>query len=90
MYGVEFSHHGDACTFETLAHHFAVQDSAVRRLAQIVHNLDLKDEKFKVPEAPAVGGIVEGLRKMYAKDGQLLQEGIKMFEALYRSLQEKS
>ena len=85
MYGVEFSHHGDACTFETLASRFAVKDSGVKRLARIVHNLDLKDDKFQAPEAVAVGAMVEGLRKMYGNDGQLLQEGIKMFEALYRS-----
>lgn len=86
MYGVEFSHHGDACTFETLANRFGIKNPAVRRLAKIVHNLDLKDDKFQAPEAAAVGGLVEGLRQMYRNDGQLLQEGIKMFEALYRSM----
>lgn len=90
MYEVEFSHQGDACTFETLVNRFGIRDAAVARLAKIVHNLDLKDDKFHAPEAIVVGGLVEGLRKMHRDDGQLLQEGIKMFEALYRSLPEKA
>lgn len=90
MYGVEFSHRGDACTFETLISRFGINDPAVQRIARIVHDLDLKDEKFQAPEAPAVGRLVEGLRQMYRDDRQLLREGIKMFEALYRSLQKSA
>jgi len=89
MYGVEFSHHGDACTFETLVSRFAIKNPGVKRLARIVHNLDLKDDKFQAPEAVAVGALVEGLRQMYRDDRQLLHEGVKMFEALYRSWIEK-
>jgi len=86
MYGVEFSHHGNACTFETLVGRFAIKDATVSRLAKIVHDLDLKDDRHQLPERVAVGKLVEGLRQMYGNDGQLLQEGIKMFEALYRSM----
>jgi hypothetical protein len=86
MFGVEFGHQGDSCTFETLAQRFAIRDPAVGRIAQVVHNLDLKEEKYAAPEAAAVGRLVEGLRSMYSKDQELLAQGMRMFEALYQSL----
>jgi hypothetical protein len=87
MFGVEFTHRGEWCTFETLAHTFAVGDSASERLAAIVHDLDLKDARFGAPEAGAVGALVEGLQALYADDHALLDTGMTMFEALYRAFE---
>ncbi len=85
MFGVEFSHQGNACSFETLARRFGIADAAVEWLGRLVHELDLKDEKYVVPEAAAMARLVEGLRRMYSDDHELLERGIVLFEALYRS-----
>jgi hypothetical protein len=85
MFGVEFTHRGKWCTFETLAHTFAINDTAVHRLAAIVHDLDLKDGAFSAPEADTVGALVEGLQVLHADDHVLLDNGITMFEAFYRT-----
>jgi hypothetical protein len=85
MYTGEFSHQGDACTFEVLLERFAIADSAARRIGQIVHDLDMKETKYAPPEGPVVGRMVEGLRAMHAADDDLLEHGIGMFEALARS-----
>jgi hypothetical protein len=85
MYGVEFGHHGNHCTFETLAQRFGVAAAPVRRLGRIVHDVDLKDDRYNSPEAPAVRHMVEGLRQMCADDHELLERGITFFEALFRS-----
>jgi hypothetical protein len=85
MFGVEFTHRGDWCTFETLAHTFAVTDPVVGRLAGLVHDLDLKDGRFGAPEAAAIGALVDGLREIYSDDRELLDQGITAFEALYRA-----
>jgi hypothetical protein len=85
MYAGEFTHHGTSCTFETLAQRFAIDDPAVRRMAQIVHDLDMKDARYGCPEAPAVERFIDGLRASYADDQRLLEQGIVMFEALARS-----
>ena len=90
MFGVEFSHRGEWCTFETLAQTFTISDSAVERLAAIVHDLDLKDGKFGAPEAGTVGALVDGLQSSYQDDHLLLDNGITMFEALYRSFERAS
>jgi len=85
MYGVQFSHQGNHCTFETLARLFNIRGAAIERIAQIVHNLDLKDELYQIPEEAVVGRLVEGLRQLHADDNELLEKGMEMFEALYRS-----
>jgi hypothetical protein len=84
MYGVAFSHEAGRCTFEVLQQRFAIRDAAVSRLAAIVHDLDLRDDRFSPPEAPTVGAAIDGLQLAHADDGQLLEHGIVLFEALYR------
>jgi hypothetical protein len=85
MYGVEFSHTDGGCTFETLAARFGIVDAAVQRIGGIVHDLDLKETRYDAPEAPAVAHLVEGLRASFPADEELLEQGIVVFEALYRS-----
>jgi hypothetical protein len=87
MFGVEFTHHAEWCTFETLVHRFAIADAGVSRLASIVHDLDLKDAKFGSPEAAAIGAMVDGFQALYPDDHALLDQGMTMFEALYRSFE---
>jgi hypothetical protein len=85
MFGGEFTHEGERCTFETLARRFAVKDPGVAWLAKIVHQVDLKDDREPLPEAVAVARMVEGLRRTFSEDATLLEHGMVFFEALYRS-----
>jgi hypothetical protein len=85
MPDVEFGHHGAHCTFETLMQRFAITDPAATSLAHIVHDLDLKETRYGMPEGAAIGRIVEGLRAAYADDHRLLERGMEVIDALYRS-----
>jgi hypothetical protein len=87
MFGVDFSHHGDRCTFETLCAVFGISDPAIDRIAAVVHDLDLKDERFGAPDAPTIGGLLDGLQLAHADDQVLLAQGMDVFEALYRSFE---
>ena len=86
MFGVEFSHHGEHCTFETLCEVFAIREAAVIKMAEIVHDLDLKDSRFKSTEAPAIGLLIDGLQLGTDKDDELLARGMTLFDALHRAL----
>lgn len=88
MFGVEFSHQGERCTFETLCSVFGLQEPAVARIATIVHDLDLKDGRFGAPEASAVSTLIEGLQLAHPDDDVLLAQGAAMFEALYRGFEQ--
>ncbi|MBL8135861.1 MAG: chromate resistance protein [Acidobacteria bacterium] len=83
MFSVEFSHQGDDCTFETLCRVFDITDPAVARLAQLVHDLDLKDARFGAPDAGTVGTLIEGLQLTTADDDRLLERGMTIFESMY-------
>jgi hypothetical protein len=86
MYEGGFSHHGGLCTFEVLAQKFRIMDTAIRRIGEIVHDLDLKDARFQPPEAATIGGLVEGLRGSHERDDVILQRGMDLFQALHVSL----
>ena len=90
MFGAEFSHRGDGCTFETLRDVFAVRDPAVDQLAAIVHDLDLKDGRFGAPEAMTVGTVIEGMQLATDDDHRLLEQGISLFDSLYRAFAHNS
>jgi hypothetical protein len=85
MFGVELTHTGSGCTFETLCSTFGVRDQAVERIAAIVHDLDLKDGRFGAAEAPAIGIVIDGLQRVHDRDDELLSSGMTLFEALYRA-----
>jgi hypothetical protein len=88
MFGVEFSHHGERCTFETLCEHFGIRDATVARIAAIVHDLDLKDSRFEAGEAATIGLLVDGLQLTTGEDdAELLDRGLLLFDALHRSFE---
>jgi hypothetical protein len=90
MFGVEFSHRGEGCTFETLCTVFGIQEPAVARLAEIVHDLDLKDSRFGAAEAATVGTIIDGLQLAHTDDQRLLEQGSELFDALYRAFEQSA
>lgn len=90
MFGVEFSHQGDGCTFETLCSVFGIAGPALSRIAAIVHDLDLKDGRFGAPECSTVGTMIEGLQLAYQNDEALLEQGMTLFDSLYRSFEQSS
>jgi hypothetical protein len=85
MPDVEFGHHGAHCTFETLMQRFGIADPAVTFVSHVVHDLDLKETRYAMPEGAAINRIVDGLRAAYADDHQLLVRGMEVIDALYRS-----
>jgi hypothetical protein len=90
MFGVEFSHQNEGCTFETLCTVFAIDEPAVVRIAAIVHDLDLKDGRFGAAEAATVGAVIEGLQLAHGDDEALLEHGMSLFDSLYRSFEQSS
>jgi hypothetical protein len=90
MFGVEFTHHADNCTFETLCSTFGIHDEAVNRVAAIVHDLDLKDEKFGAAEASTVAAMIDGLQLANSNDETLLESGMTLFDSLYRAFEQST
>lgn len=85
MAEAELTHFGDWCTFETLMKRLRLDDSALAQIAEIVHDIDLKDRKFARLEAAGLAQIVRGLCQLHGDDQKRLEAGIALFEALYVS-----
>jgi hypothetical protein len=82
----EFTHSGDRCTFEVLCQEFKITEPAIQTLGQIIHDIDLKDDKFGREEAPGIAMALRGFRSKYVKDEQRLTAGLEFFDALYDDL----
>lgn len=87
MFGVEFTHHGEDCTFETMLRKFGLtSDGALRGIAEIVHDIDLKDGKFQRLEAHGLDTTLRGLSALLKDDRKLLQQSYAIFDGLYALL----
>jgi len=81
-----FGHRGEDCTFETLYKQFSIRDGRVKRIAQIIHDADLGDEKFGRPEGLGLDKVLNGWAKQDLPDDELLQRGMDLIEGLVESL----
>ena len=86
MFGGEYTHEGDRCTFETLLDRFTLDDPALRALAEIVHDIDCKDAKYDRPEAAGMESILAGLVRAQSDDARRLEQGSAIMDALYAQL----
>lgn len=83
--GAAFTHIGDLCTFEVLVKSFGIKDKAVKKIGEIVHDLDVKDDKYSNSETTGVEEILAGIRKSARNDADGLERGMAVFEMLYQS-----
>jgi hypothetical protein len=82
--GAEFTHEGQKCTFEVLIERFSLtNDSALLRLASIVHAADVTSDLQTDALGPGLLAVGEGGLKVEADDHQLLSRGSFVYEALY-------
>lgn len=80
--GVELSHHNGDCSFETILRRYDLADPVLWRIAEIVHEADIDDERFDAPEAPGLDMALRGL-SMVLDDEQMLEVTKPLFDGLY-------
>lgn len=83
MFDAEFTHVGARCTFETLLARFGLDDPALRTLAELVHDIDLKDAKYERPDAAGIEQVLAAIASAYPDDTARLQRGRQLFDELY-------
>ncbi len=82
MRGVDLGHHGHDCTYETILRRYDLTDPTLWRIAEIIHEADLDDERFDAPEAPGLDATLRGL-SLVATDERTLEISGVMFDGLY-------
>jgi hypothetical protein len=80
--GAALSHHGPDCSFETILRRYELTDPALWRIAQIVHEADLDDQRYDAPEAPGLDVALRGLSMVFA-DEKVLELTGPLFDGLY-------
>jgi hypothetical protein len=71
------------CTFETLVDRFGLEDPALRSIAEIVHDIDLKDDRFGRPETAGVASMIHGIAAARDEDAERIRRGGEMLDDLY-------
>ncbi|MEW6599532.1 MAG: chromate resistance protein ChrB domain-containing protein [Nitrospirota bacterium] len=82
----DFTHKGELCTFEVLVRSFGIKDRTVKKIAEMVHELDVKDGRYSSQNARGVEEILVGIRKSSKYDTEILKKGMDVFEMLYTSM----
>ncbi len=86
MFEGEIGHEGDSCSLEVLIARAGLdRDAALTAIAEIVHDIDLKDDKFGRPETPGILLLLKGLCSPGRPDEQRIARATAIFNDLYDS-----
>jgi len=89
MFDGEFTHQGELCSFEVLLARFEITDAALRAIAEIVHDIDLKDEKYGRADNTGVEHLINGIAMAHPEDEVRLQRASSMLDDLYEYFKRK-
>ncbi len=87
MFDAEYTHEGDRCTFETLLLRFGLRERGLRTIAEIVHDIDCKDDKFGREETAGVASLIDGIARAHADDVARIERARAVFDDLYASFE---
>ena len=79
----EFTHEGDNCSFETLLARMRLSDPALKSIAEIIHDIDLKDGKFGHPQTPGIAHVISGICRTQGDDEARFARGKELFDDIY-------
>jgi hypothetical protein len=89
LFDGDFTHEGDRCTFEVMTWRLGLQDPAISALAEMVHDIDLKDSRYGRQETEGFRALLTGLVTSILDDARRLEEGARLFDNLYAYFQNK-
>lgn len=89
MFEAEFTHSADGCTFEVLLNEFALTDAALRPIAEIVHDIDLKDDKFGRDEVRGIDRLIAGIAMAHTDDEMRMRAAETVWDGLYEYFRRK-
>lgn len=83
MPGAAITHVEGRCSVEALVRRAGIRDPGVRRIAEIVHDLDIKDGRHGHPETAGFEQLLVGTLVSLPRDEDRLARGLELFDALY-------
>ena len=83
MVDAAFGHTGSLCTFETMLRAFGLDEPALQAVAEVVHEIDLRDGRYARPETAGIEAVLAGWQRVDLADGEREARGLALFEGLY-------
>ena len=83
MFEAEFTHEGDRCSFEVMLERFGLRDPALAAIAELVHDIDLKDQKYEREETTGLAHMIIGLCASEREDEVRIARGGQLFDYFY-------
>jgi hypothetical protein len=83
MFEAEYTHEGDRCSFEVMLERFGLRDAALAAIAELVHDIDMKDSKFEREETAGLAHLIIGLCKSEREDETRIARGGQLFDYFY-------
>ena len=83
MFEGEYTHEGDKCTFEVMIKRLDLQDWGLATLAEVIHDIDLKDSKYNREETNGLNALLTGLAASEPDDDKRMTQGMQLIENLY-------
>ena len=90
MFDAEFTHKGDWCTFEVMIDRLRLDNHAISQMAEIIHDIDLKDEKFARVEAAGIQILFDGITATRSQDEERLERSFVILDEMYESFSSKT
>jgi hypothetical protein len=89
MFAAEITHEGDRCSFEVLLERSGLKDVGLQAIAEIVHDIDLKDGKFGREETAGLRTLVAGIAVSTQDDEQRIVRGSALLDDFYAYFRKK-
>lgn len=86
MQGADFTHVGERCTFETLIQRLGLRDPALAHLGEMVHDIDLREERHRHPATQGLALALAGVSLRHADDEARIAVGCVLLDACYEAL----
>ena len=87
MFEGEFTHEGGLSSFEVLLAHSRLRDPRLNAIGEIVHDIDLKDEKFQRPQTSGISAMISGIVALHPGDAERIEQGARLWDSIYAAIQ---
>ena len=81
--GVKLGHHEGRCSFESIILEYGLTDSALLRMARIIHSADVAADIDQDPIARGIEAIAQGFSIRFPNDEENLQRQFEVYDSLY-------
>jgi hypothetical protein len=83
MFDAEFTHAADLCSFEVMIRRLGLDPKLLATLAEVVHDIDLREEKFGRPETAGLKMLFSAIVTAHPGDEERIEIGGNILDDLF-------